>query len=148
MAMGHGDSVYIDAFKGRKISVLTEAISGQAHFVMSGSMWSFRKAFEQFFSLAVFMKAPAEIRAERIRSRSINRWGNRVLPSGDMYNNSNVYSDYLSCARRYDSGTVNEFSLAQHEKWAEELPCPVLRIDGTKEIEENAKTVVEYYRSL
>ncbi len=134
--------------KEEKISLLTNAIANHSHFVMSGSMWSFRKAFENLFDLAVFMTAPAEIRAERIRSRSIKRWGNRVLPGGDMYNSSNVYRDYLACAQNYDHGSIDEYSLAQHEKWAEELPCPVLRIDGTKTIEENALAVVEYYRSL
>lgn len=66
----------------------------------------------------------------------------------DVYNSSNVYRDYLACAQNYDHGSIDEYSLAQHEKWAEELPCPVLRIDGTKTIEENALAVVEYYRSL
>lgn len=134
--------------KEEKVTLLTNAISMHPNFVMSGSMWSFRKSFEHLFDLAVFMTAPAEVRAERIRNRSVDRWGDRVLPGGDMYAGSDVYRDYLSCARSYDLGTKNEYSLAQHEKWAEELPCPVLRIDATKAIEENANTVVEYYSSL
>ena len=134
--------------KEEKIERLMTAISGHPHFVMSGSMWSFRKSFEAFFDLAVFMTAPAEVRAERIKERSIRRWEDRVLPGGDMYERDSAYRDYLACARRYDTGTVDEFSMAQHEKWAGELICPVLRVDGTKTIDENAKAVVDFYRSL
>lgn len=134
--------------KEEKIALLKAAISPHPHFVMSGSMWSFRKSFEPFFDLAVFLTAPAQIRAERIRDRSLRRWGERVLPGGDMYQSSSVYRDYLECSLRYDRGTADEFSLAQHEKWAQELPCPVLRMDGTKPIEENARYIVTRYRQI
>ena len=133
--------------KEEKIEALMNAISGHPHFVMSGSMWSFRKSFEPFFELAAFLTAPAEVCAERVRARSIARWGERVFPGGDMYNSSAVYRDYLENARRYEMGSAEEFSLAQHEKWTEELPCPVLRIDGTKGIKENAETVVRAYQT-
>ncbi len=120
-------------------------ISKCEHFVMSGSMWSIRKAFEPMFELAVFLTAPAEIRAERIRSRSIARWGDRVLPGGDMYEASAVYRDYDACARSYDTDISPQACMAQHEKWVAELPCPVLQVDGTKPICENAEWVVQEY---
>lgn len=131
-----------------KIALLTEAISHHPHFVMSGSMFSFRKAFESSFGLAVFLTAPAEVCAERVRLRSVARWGERVLPGGDMYEASSVYRDYLANARRYLTGTEEQFSLAQHEAWIRELPCPVLRMDGTRPISENADQIVRAYHSL
>ena len=127
---------------------LMSDLSKCTKFVMSGSMWSIRKAFEPLFDLAVFMTAPAEIRAERIRARSISRWGNRVLPGGDMYETSEIYRDYLACARNYDKDISPQACIIQHEKWAAELPCPVLRIDGTKNISENTEMIVEQYLSF
>lgn len=134
--------------KEERVNRLMADISNHQKFVMSGSMWSIRKAFEPLFCLAVFMTAPAEIRAERIRQRSIDRWGERVLPGGDMYEASEVYKDYLSCARSYDGDISPQACIVQHEQWVTELPCPVLRVDGTKDISENAEWVITQYLSL
>lgn len=133
--------------RAEKIAMLKEAISYHPHFVMSGSMFSFRKEFEACFELAVFLTAPAEIRAERVRKREQKRWGERVLPGGDMYEREGApYRDYMAWARSYDEGSEEVFSLAQHEAWIRELPCPVLRLDGTAPIEENAQRVIEALR--
>ena len=132
-----------------KIALLKEAISHHPHFVMSGSMFSFRKEFEPFFDLAVFLTAPAPVRAERIRRRELTRWGARVLPGGDLYESEgSIHRDYMACVRSYDEGPEALFSRAQHEAWIRELPCPVIRLDGTKPIEENAERVIEAYRAL
>ena len=134
--------------RDEKIALLTEAISHRPHFVMSGSMFSFRKVFEPYFDLAVFLTAPAQVRAERIRKRELTRWGARVLPGGDMYEaEGSIHKDYMACVRRYDEGPEELFSLAQHEKWIRELPCPVLRLDGTRPVEENVVRVIEAYRA-
>ena len=131
--------------RSEKIAMLREAISHHPHFVMSGSMFSFRKEFEACFQLAVFLTAPAEVRAERIRKRELARWGARVLPGGDMYeSDGSIHKDYMACVRSYDKGSEEVFSLAQHERWAKELAqrCPVLRLDGTRPVEENAARVL------
>ncbi len=132
-----------------KIALLKEAISQHPHFVMSGSMWSFRKEFEPYFDLAVFLTAPAEVRAERIRRRELGRWGARVLPGGDMYEaEGSIHKDYMACVRSYDEGPEELFSLAQHEAWAKELPCPVMRLDGTRPTEENAERIIRMRRLM
>lgn len=127
---------------------ILQAIAGHPHFIMSGSMWSIRKTFEPLFDMAVFMTAPAEVRAERLRIRSITRWGDRVLPGGDMYENNNVYKDYLACAKSYDQDISPQMCIVQHEQWVKELPCPVLSADGTKPISENADWIIEQYLQI
>ena len=134
--------------KEERINHLMTEIMKHSRFVMSGSMWSIRKSFESMFEFAVFMTAPADIRAERIRQRSIDRWGERVLPGGDMYETSTVYQDYAACANSYDTDIRPNACMIQHEEWAAELPCPVLRIDGTKNICANADYVIEQYNAI
>lgn len=134
--------------KEERTEHLMRDISKHSHFVMSGSMFSIRKSFEHLFDLAVFMTAPAEIRAERIQSRSINRWGDRVLPGGDMYESSEVFRDYLACARNYDMNIPLQACIVQHEQWVSELPCPVLRVDGMKAISENAEWILKKYLEM
>ena len=131
-----------------RIESIMAAVSAQPHFVMSGSMWSIRKTFEPFFDLAVFLTAPAKLRAERLCARSIARWGERVLPGGDMYESSQIYRDYRACAEAYEQDIRPQACRLQHEQWAEELPCPVLRLNGAGPIAENADLVVRRYLRL
>ncbi|MBQ2956711.1 MAG: shikimate kinase [Clostridia bacterium] len=135
--------------RDEKIAMLREAISHHPHFVMSGSMFSFRKEFEPCFDMAVFLTASREARAERIRSRELRRWGARVLPGGDMYEAAgSIHRDYMECVRSYDEGPEELFSRAQHEKWIGELPCPVLRLDGERPVQENVNRVIGAYGSI
>lgn len=127
---------------------IIHAISEAPYFVMSGSMWSIRKTFEPLFELAVFMVAPPEIRAERIRTRSINRWGKRVLTGGDMYESNEIYRDYLASTKNYDDDICPQACMIQHEQWVKEFPCPVIRVDGTKAIADNAELVVNQYLAI
>ena len=127
---------------------LMHDISICTRFVMSGSMWSIRKAFEPMFEMAVFLTVPAEIRAERLRSREFARWGCRVLPGGDMFEANEAHRNYTALARRYETDEPLQCCLKQHEQWAAELPCPVLRADGTKAIAENAEWIVKEYRAM
>lgn len=62
-----------------------------------------------------------------------------------MYESRNVYKDYLTCAKSYDQDICPNMCIIQHEQWAKELPCPVLRVDGTKPIPENAEWIVSQY---
>ena len=134
--------------KEDRIKSIMAAIAKHEHFVMSGSMWSIRKRFEPMFEMAVFLTAPAEVRAQRLRACSQSRWGKRVLPGGDMYEASELYRDYLSWARKYDTDIRPDACLLQHEQWIAELPCPVLRLDGINPICENTDFVAAQYFTL
>lgn len=111
-----------------RVELLMSAISKHSHFVMSGSMWSIRKAFEPLIDLAVFMTAPTAIKMERLHAREFAAFGERILAGGDMYE-QNI--KFLGEAERYDTGESPQVCLKQHEQWAAELPCPVLRVGGT-----------------
>ena len=115
-------------------------------FVISGTIFSNSKLFEHLFDLAVFVSAPAEVCAERVRAREHARWGERVLPGGDMYQSTRFhgdFNDYIVNAQRYETAEASKFGRKLHEQWISELPCPVIRADGTKSIVENADWIVE-----
>jgi len=111
------------------------------NFVMAGSMNSFSEPFVPLFSLAVFLTAPIEICIERITERQTAKYGNRIKPGGDMYENHLEFIDIVS--RYYYSNESPCYS--KHTEWAETLPCPVLRMDGTLSIAENTAFIVEQY---
>lgn len=124
------------------IEHLMRDISKYPYFVMSGSMGSIRGLFNPLFGLAVFVMVPTAKRMERLRTRELEMFGERILVGGDMYE-QNI--KFLDEAARYDMGEPPQVCLKQHNKWAAELPCPVLNVDGTKDIAENAAWIAEQF---
>ena len=123
-----------------RIELLMGDISEFPHFVMSGSMDSYNAPFVPLFDLAVLNSAPVETRVERVKAREFTRFGERILPGGDMFE---THKDFLAMVRRYD--TDGSPCRRVHERWAATLPCPVLHVDGTVAIAENAAQIVEQY---
>lgn len=79
--------------------LLMEDISKFPNFVMSGSMDSYNEPFVPLFDWAVLNSVPVELRIERINKREFSRFGSRILPGGDMYEN---HMKFLDLVRRYD----------------------------------------------
>lgn len=127
-----------------KINRLKSAVEEAEEFVMAGSMNSFHEFFDPFFLLAVYLTADAGIRTERVHSRGLQEFGNRILPGGDMYE---THQSFLKDVAGYDWGSASCNS-KQHEIWLSQLTCPVLRLDGGEELESNAETIMEAYRRL
>jgi len=127
-----------------RIELLMGDISKFQHFIMSGSMDSYNAPFVPLFDLAVFNSAPVETRVERINAREFARFGERILPGGDMFE---THKKFLVGVRSYDTDGLM-ISRRVHEQWVATLPCPVIHIDGTVDIAENTKLIVEQYSSM
>lgn len=122
------------------VKLLMRDISKFPHFIMSGSMDSYNAPFVPLFDLAVLNSAPVETRVKRVNTRELARFGERILPGGDMFE---THQDFLSMVRRYD--TDGSPCRRVHEEWAATLPCPVLHVDGSGDIVENVAQIVEKY---
>lgn len=120
--------------------LLMDNISCFPNFVMSGSMDSYNAPFVPLFDLAVLNSVPTETRIQRVNSRELARYGNRILPGGDMYEG---HQNFLKLIRSYD--TDGPMCRKTHEKWAATLPCPVLYTDGTDALKENVAKIVKQY---
>ena len=72
-------------------------------------------------SHAVWVDAPRETRLQRVRERSYRRFGARMLPGGDLYESEEAF--FAQVGSRSDE---------EMRAFAERLPCPVLRVDGTR----------------
>lgn len=91
----------------------------------------------QFYELAVLLEVPANIRAERIRRRAYEKFGERVMPGGDMYEQEQ---------RFFDVAASRDPEEIKHQ--TEALHCPLIRLDGTKPISDNVKLIMEHYKLL
>jgi hypothetical protein len=96
------------------------------------------------FELVVFLSIPQDIRMERLHRREQARFGQRILPGGDMYETSQAF---LAWAASYDEGGLDIRSRRLHDQWLSTLPCPILCFEGEYTIEEHlAVLMVEIQR--
>lgn len=105
-------------------------IAEHGDFVLSAVCADFA-AIEPFYELIVYLEAPQNERMERIRQRSIDKFGSRVLPGGDMYEQEESF--FAFAAKR----TPDKI-----EKWIKTVACPVLRIDSRKPTEKLVRCVI------
>ncbi len=95
--------------------------------VISGSLIGWGDPLIPCFTLAVRLHVPREIRLKRLRDRESARFGDRILPGGDMFE---THRAFLEWAAAYDDNTVIRCQ-KNHDAWQKTLPCPVLGLDGT-----------------
>jgi len=127
---------------------LMDDINKYPDFVIAGTIFSDKNLFEPLLDLAVFISTPTDVCAERVHARELVRWGKRVLPGGDMYKVTRFhgdFDDYVANAQKYETADVINFGRKLHERWIDELPCPVLRLDGTKDISQNADGIITQF---
>jgi len=123
-------------------------ISKQPYFVMSGAIGSILwDLVNPLFDLAVLLMVPVEMRMKRLHAREYSRYGKRIFEGGDLHENS---QKFLNESTLYETGIhpAVPVTLERHERWAAELLCPVLRLDGAKTIFENVELLVKEYLSL
>ncbi len=85
-----------------------------------------------FFKYAVLIDVPKNIRMQRVKNRSFQKFGNRMLLGGDLYEQEKSFFDL-----------VNSRAENTVEEWVQCLNCPIIRVDGTKPIEENINLIME-----
>ena len=92
----------------------------------------------------VFLTASVEVRIARVHRREYEIFGDRVLKGGDMFESHQRFLDDVA-SYDYSGGST---SLTLHTKWAESLPCQVLRLDGSNDLSNNLQIIVDNYKTL
>ena len=133
------DSTYIyEAPRTREEveKLLLNEINAHENFVFASVKGDYGETIYPFFAVAVLIDVPKDIRVERVKNRSFQKFGNRMLPGGDLYEKEECFFDFV---KSRDENTV--------EKWVQSLNCPIIRIDGTISIEENINLIIEQIQS-
>ena len=111
--------------------LLLQEIKTHENFVFTSVKGDYGETIPRFFRYAVLLHVPREIRLQRVKYRSFQKFGNRMLPGGDLYKQEEEFFDFVKSRAE---NTV--------EEWAQSLSCPIIRIDGTKPLEDNVTMVV------
>lgn len=107
--------------------------------ILSGSLCGWGDIFIPYFDLVVYLLLPKEIRIERLMQRERQRYGKEIEKDGKMYR---IHKEFVEWASQYDEAGANMRSKALHDIWLSKLPCPVLKIEGDKTVEERMKIVI------
>ena len=108
--------------------------------VLSGSLAGWGDPLIPRFTLAVRLVTPTPVRMERLKQREYARYGRRILPGGDLFEQSQAF---LAWAAQYDDGLPPLRSRALHDLWQQKLSCPLLTLDGTLSLDKLAEAVLQ-----
>ena len=125
----------------QRLALIREELAAHERVVLSGSLCGWGDPLIPLFDLAVRMELPPEIRLSRLETRERSRFGDRILPGGDM---ERQHREFMDWAARYDTAGPEVRSRALHDKWQEKLACPVVELDGSLSVEALLKKLAAY----
>ncbi len=101
--------------------------------VISGSLVGLGDDIKHQINLFVFINLDIETRIKRIEKRERMRFGKRVLPGGDLYQQ---HLDFLEWVSNYETNPEYIRSRKQHLLWLDDVKVPVLKVTDELSIEE------------
>lgn len=119
------------------ISMIKEIINNNDNIVISGSLAVWGDEIIPFLTLAIRLVTDTKIRMERIKKRDNAKYGERIFPGGDMYENHQIF---LKNAEGYDDNTVPR-SKELHDFWQNKLSCKHIALSGNDSIEYNFEII-------
>lgn len=108
-------------------------IKAHENFAFTSVKGDYGEAIRACIQYVVWLEAPRELRLQRVKERSLRKFGDRILPGGDLYEQE---EGFFSLVQSRAEDTV--------QTWLETFDRPVLRLDGTKPVEENVRFVMEW----
>ena len=89
------------------------------------------------YNYIVMVEVPRDIRLERVRNRSFIKFRERMLPGGDLYEKEEQWFKLVESRPE-----------TYAEEWLKTMDCPVIRVDGTKPVEENIDYILGQIKVL
>jgi adenylate kinase family enzyme len=124
-----------------RLSLIRAAFTTNDSWVLSGSLLYWGVELAGAFDLVVFLFVPPELRMARTLARERERYGDKILPGGEMHGS---HLAFLAWSRSYDTETRSGRNLANHKAWLATLNCPVLEIAGAQPPAETLETVLAF----
>ncbi|HPE00123.1 MAG TPA: AAA family ATPase [Bacillota bacterium] len=112
---------------------IVNELKNKERVVISGSLVGFGDDIKEKINLFVFINLDIETRIKRIEKRERERFGERVMPGGDLYQK---HLDFLEWVSNYETNPEYIRSRKQHLLWLEGVKCPVLKVTEELSINE------------
>ena len=117
--------------KEEVIRLIEEKIEMSNHFVFAAVRGNYGNQLIAHLDHIVLIDVPKQIRIQRVRARSFSKFGERILPGGDLFDRENEWFTLVE-GRPEDYVT----------KWLETVEIPVIRVDGTLSVEQNIEYIL------
>ena len=117
--------------KEEVIRLLEERIRENNRFILASVRGDYGGRLIASLDHIVLIEVPKQVRSRRVRERSYQRFGDRILPGGDLYDQENKW---FSLTDSRSETYVTD--------WLETVDRPVIRIDGTLPVGENVDYLV------
>lgn len=111
--------------------LLLDKIHTHKNFVFTSVKGDYGDTIISFFQYAVWITVPREIRIQRVKNRSFQKFGNRILPDGDLYIQEERFFNFV---KSRPENTV--------EEWIQSFHHPIIQVDGTKPMENNLNFIL------
>lgn len=112
-------------------AILLDEVRGHDNFVFASVKGDYGKDIVPFYKYIVLIYAPKDIRLQRVKNCSFQKFGKRILPGGDLYEREKSFFEMVSSRTERDV-----------EEWVRSISCPIIQIDGTRPIEENINLII------
>lgn len=110
--------------------IFAQEVGKHEDFVFAAVTGNYRENIYDLYQYAILIEVPKEVRSRRVRSRSFQKFGKRMLPGGDLYESEEAFFKF-----------IEERPEDHVDNWVKTLKCPVIKVDGTKLVEENIKDI-------
>ena len=112
--------------------LLAEEISKHPDFVFAAVKGDYGKDVIPLYDYIVVIEVPKDIRSQRVRNRSYQKFGNRILVGGDLHSQEEAFFQMVDS--REDDYIAN---------WLQKVGSPIIRVDGTKTVEDNVEYILQ-----
>ena len=111
--------------------LLAEEINKHPDFVFAAVKGDYGNDIIPLYDYIVVIDVPKDIRSQRVRNRSYQKFGNRILVGGDLYSQEEAFFQMVDS--REDDYIAN---------WLQKVSSPIIRVDGTKTVEDNVEYIL------
>lgn len=118
--------------EAERVALMQAMFLPRADWVLSGSPMGWGDAVIPRLTHVVFLTLDPALRLARLNARERQRYGERIAPGGDM---ADLHREFIDWAAGYDDPTFLRRSRRTQEDWLQQVPSPILRLDGALPVE-------------
>ncbi len=114
--------------KEEVVHALKSRIKDNPRFVFAAVKGDYGTEFINALDHIILVEVPKDVRSQRVRTRSLQQFGDRISPGGALYDKEQKWFALVN-------SRPDDYVLT----WLETIECPVIRVNGTLAIEDNIK---------
>lgn len=122
----------VSCSKAEVQGMIRKDIERHPKFVIAGVTMNWEEDILSAIDIVFILEVPSDERVKRVQQREEIRFGSRVIPGGDMYEQQKEFREIIA----------NKSSQSVEES-ANKIQCRKVKLDGTKSIDHNVSVIMK-----